>query len=205
MVRVSSIFVALLTLLTGCATYEYDLVQPSNLQTHIGTKTDTVLHLDPLEYHLRSYKDYLVMMIFNPTQDPIELLGPQSAAIDPNGTSHPLHGQTIYPNSNIKLVFPPPTPYVPWYGYGGYGPGYGYGYPYAYSGFPYGYGYYPYSAYPYYYAPFYGTPSYLAVYPEGSDTYLWDWNDQTEARINLVFKRNEKTFLDKFVFHRVKM
>src|SRR5260370_40593098 len=44
--RVASLFFALLcTLLTGCATYEYDLVRPEQFATHIGRQQDVKFSL----------------------------------------------------------------------------------------------------------------------------------------------------------------
>src|SRR5437588_11432062 len=45
--RVASLFSALLcTLLTGCATYEYDLIRPEQFATHIGRQQDVKVALD---------------------------------------------------------------------------------------------------------------------------------------------------------------
>src|SRR5437773_6141091 len=87
----------LLPLITGCATYEYDLIKPEKFATHIGRKQEVKVAVDPLEYRFISYDNRLVVKIFNPTDDPIQLLGGQSSAVDPKGESHPLRTQMIAP------------------------------------------------------------------------------------------------------------
>ena len=98
--------ILVLTLLTGCAHYEYDLIRPPELARHISRESDQVVAVQPLEYHLRTYDNVLVMRVFNPTDSPIELLGTQGAVVDPRGESHPLRERTIAPQSYIKLLFP---------------------------------------------------------------------------------------------------
>jgi hypothetical protein len=184
-----------LFLLGGCARYEYDLIQPAEHARHIGTRIDQVVVLDPLEYRLQSMDNRLVMRVFNPTDDPIELLGVRSSAVDPDGQSHPLRSQTIAPQSFIKLIFPPPRPRV--YDHG--------------SSFGFGVGIHS-SSYPYYHHHnrchfhdvAYDVPRYFAVYDE-SDSYFWDWKGTGEARIILVFRRGESELKHEFTFRRIKM
>src|SRR2546423_4948738 len=106
--RIASVL--LLTFLTGCTHYEYDLTQPPELARHIGSKSEVIVPRDPVDYRLRTYEDVLVMRVVNPTDDLIELLGDQSVVVDPRGQSHPLRRQAIAPHSYIKLRFPPPPP-----------------------------------------------------------------------------------------------
>src|ERR1700716_1246796 len=65
----------ILLLSSGCATYEYDLTRPEQFATHIGRKQDVRITIDPLEYRFRTADNRLVIRIFNPTKDPIELSG----------------------------------------------------------------------------------------------------------------------------------
>jgi hypothetical protein len=193
--------IILLITLTGCARYEFELVQPQELARHIATKTDQVVSIDPLEYRLQSMDGRLVMRIYNRTNDPIELLGSKSAVVDPRGQSHPLRDQTIAAQSFVKLIFPPMRPRVydtgPTFGIGvGYHTGayrsrgryrnrnY-YGDPYFASAYDYG-------------------PRYLALYDEG-DAQYWDWTGQSTARVSLVFRRGGKEFRHDFTFARRKM
>src|SRR4051795_790777 len=88
-----------LTLVSGCTHYEYELTQPPELATHIGTKSDAVLARDPLEYRLLTYENVLVMRVFNHADAPVQLLGNQSTVVDPRGQSHPLRNQAIAPQS----------------------------------------------------------------------------------------------------------
>src|SRR5881394_1297012 len=87
-----------LILMTGCARYEFDLVQPQDLARHIGSQSDETVRVDPLEYRMRAVENRLVVRIFNPTTDPITLAGDKSYVVDPAGQSHPLRAQTIAPD-----------------------------------------------------------------------------------------------------------
>src|SRR5438067_6143668 len=146
----------------GCAKYEYNLVKPTELSKHIGAGSDSVVSVDPLEYRLRTVDNRLVIRIFNPTDDVIELVGPKCSMVDPEGQSHPLRSQSIAPGSFIKLILPPPRPrvYDP-YGGGYWGPTVGVGVGYRVDACPYR----RYREYdPYWYDP---GPRYCAVYDEG--------------------------------------
>jgi hypothetical protein len=199
----------LLCLGTGCAHYEYNLVRPPELTRHIGTETDEVFTVDPLQYRLRTVDNRLVVRIYNTTDDPVELLGTRSTVVDPDGQSHPLRGQTIAAGSFIKLIFPPIPPRI--YDYGPtFGIGVGYGYHtavYPYHARP-GYHFHP--AYgppygPYWHDPALYGPRYLAVV-EGGDTTYWDWKGADgEMRLLLAFQRQGKEFRQEFVFRRQKM
>ena len=58
----STVLLALFCLLpVGCTHYEYDLSRPTELATHIGTKTDVIVTRDALEYRLIAYEDHLIM------------------------------------------------------------------------------------------------------------------------------------------------
>ncbi len=202
----SPVLVLLLVSAGGCASYEYDLTQPADLRRHVATKTDTIVPIDPLEYRLRTVDNRLVMRIFNPTDDAIQLLGERSTVVDPSGQSHPLRAQTMAPHSFIKLIFPPIKPYVydpgPTFGFGvGTHIGSAYG-PRCAPGF------YPYS--PYYYSrypsydSFYYEPRYLYVSDDVDNRY-WSWDGESDARMTLVFQRGDKQFTHELGFHRRKM
>jgi len=210
-----------LFLAVGCAHYEYDITRPADLAQHVGTKQDVTATLDPLEYRFRSYEDHLIVRIFNPTDDPIQLLGEQSAAVDPKGQSHPLHSATIESHSFVKLILPPPPPYVE-----PYGPtiGLGFGmsadagasrtdhpiyldvhgrgghFHHFHREFIGGWGW---NYWDPWYDDFYG-PRYYVLY-DGDDTTYWNWKGETEVRLALAFQHNDKTFRDEFEFRRVKM
>jgi hypothetical protein len=182
--RIVPLFLMILSI--GCAHYEYDLIQPSNLTTHIG-KNDKSFDLPPLSYTLRTVENRLVMRIYNQTDEPIRLLGSQSTVVDPKGESHPLVSQSIAPGSFIKLILPPMRPqYNP-------GPqiGIGVGGRFGHAG----------SIHQPYYP---SAPQYLQVY-EPSNAIYWDWKGESQAKLNLVFERGDKTFKHDFVFQRRKM
>ena len=190
--------VVLIPLLGGCARYEYDLVAPPELARHVGTKADEVVRLDPLEYRFRTVENRLVMSVFNPTSDPITLLGGQSYVVAPSGQSHPLRVRTIAPGAFIRLVLPPMRPY-----FRSSGPTFGIGLGVGISSRRYyGRGFYPGP----FHDPFWDEPRYYTYYDEADATY-WDWRGETDVRVNLVYQRagNSETFSDLFTFHRKKM
>ena len=184
-------------LLGGCARYEHDLVAPPDLARHIGSNEDAVVADAPLEYRLRSVEGRLVMRVYNPTQDPITLLGEKSYVVDPNGQSHPLRGQTIAPDTFVRFILPPMRP-----GYYQSNPtiGIGLGVGFSRARFDRRFG-------PPFYDPFYDEPRYYTFYDE-SDTTYWNWEGETSVRVHLVYQRGGKggeTFAHDFTFKRRKM
>ena len=209
---------SVLLLAVGCTHYEYDLTRPADFAQHIGVKEDVTMSLDPLEYRFRSYEDHLIIRIYNPTDDPIQLLGPQSSVVDPKSQSHPLRSATIESHSFVKLILPPPPPYVEAYG-PTIGVGFGMRAKSANDDHPiylmmdggrrfhrfhrefiggWGWSYWD----PWYYD--YYAPRYYVLYDENDTTY-WDWKGETEVRMALAYQRNGKTFRDEFEFRRVKV
>ena len=197
----------------GCARYEYDLISPQELARHIPAKTFTEAIVEqpdapPLRYEMTSYDNRLVLRIHNPGDEPIRLLGDQSTAVDPDGQSHPLRGQTIAAGTFVKLVLPPTPPQIvpsgPRFGIGiggafgggrhfrrGYGRRAGYGY-----GLGFG------SAFD---DPWYDSPRYYTVQDDGSGLY-WNWEGETPARLILVFQvAQDKPFTHEFTFRRKKV
>jgi hypothetical protein len=182
-----------LPLLTGCATYEYDLLKPEQFATHIPRKSEVKVTIDPLEYRFISYESHLIVRMLNHTDDPIQLLGGQSSAVDPNGESHPLRTQTIAAGTFIKLILPPPRPQ-----FRDEGPHIGLGFGvYGRAGRS---GFYD----PFYGSRFYDEPRYYTVYDE-ADNFYWDWNDESTARLLLSFQRGGETFRHEFTFRRRKV
>src|SRR5689334_10104893 len=106
--RTASFLLLYCTFCSGCATYEYDLTRPPDLAQHIANKQTISFPLDPLEYRMTTLDNRLIIQIYNPTDDSIQLLGPQSSAVDAHNQSHPFRSQTAAPKSFIKLILPPP-------------------------------------------------------------------------------------------------
>jgi len=183
--------VALLMLAGGCTRYEFDLVQPADLASHIGRDAQTVIKRDELEYRMQTVDSRLLMHVINSTDDPIELIGQESTAVDPAGQSHPFRSQSIAPHSYIKLIFPPMRPYYragPTFGLGvGIHAYHGHG---AYWGDG-------------WYDPFWDEPRYFAVVDE-TDTLYWNWEGEGEARVRLSYRRGREVFHHDFVFKRRK-
>ena len=177
----------------GCARYEYAIVSPPDVARHIGGDRDTVIGLLPLEYRFRSVDNYLVMRVFNPTREPVRLLGQESFVVDPHRQSHPLRGQTIAPGTYIKLIFPPPRPQLE-----PAGPSIGIGF-----GARYGYGSYRhgYWARDPFYDPYWDVPRYYTVYD--GDAMYWDWSGESDVRVAMVYQQaDRKPFTHEWVFRR---
>ena len=177
--RSVSCAVLAVTLVIGCARYEYDVVSPEQAAGHVGTKSDHRFTIDPLEYRLRTVDNRLVIRAYNPTGENVTLLGERSTAVDPEGQSHPLMTQTIAPGGSfIKLILPPPRPR-----FYRSGPTFGIGV---------GVGSYPHHHHHHRSAiddwPYDDGPHYMTVYDD-SDTYYWDWKGEGEARLSLVYTR----------------
>jgi hypothetical protein len=178
---------------TGCARYEYDIVNPPDLARHIGEKHDEVVQAGPLEYRMRSYESRLVVDVFNPTGDPVTLAGERSFVVAPNGQSHPFRTQTIGPSAFVKLILPPMRPY-----YRAGGPTIGFGVGVGLSRGRYGPGYSRFGAIGY------DEPQYFTYYDESDATY-WTWEGETDARVHLMYQAGGRELTHEFVFHRRKM
>src|SRR5262249_55916380 len=109
MKNVISIFVLLLV--SGCANFEYDITSPAESGQHIG-KAEVRFTRNPVEYRLQTAESRLIMMIYNPSDTPINLLGDKSSVVDQKGQSHPLRAVTIAPHSFVKIIMPPYRPQI---------------------------------------------------------------------------------------------
>jgi hypothetical protein len=165
--------------------YRFNLVQPQIADPEIGGDDWTIVKIDPLEYRLRADEGRLVMRIYNPTSDSIELLGHKSSVVDPDGQSHPLHSQVMTPETDIAYVFPPlrdtATGGEPEVGIG---------------------------------AGNFDTPGYIApsgyqaaspppIAPAAS-VYDFEWEGESDVSMTLVYSRGNSTFSQTLAFHRVK-
>lgn len=187
-----------LTVAGGCVHYEYDVVQPPDLARHVGTRQWESFRVDALEYRLRTSDDRLVMLVYNRGERTVKLSGPDSAAVDPRGESHPLQSRTIPRDSYVKLILPPPPPQVRSYGPTfGFGVGMGYtrrfGRPYG-DGLGFGSGMYD---------DF--EPRYYSVYDPNDRTYF-NWPGDSDLRLLLTFQaEGGEGFRHEFVLRRRKM
>ena len=187
--------------LVGCTTYEYDIVAPPELAQHIGTKQWVRAAQEPLEYRFITVESRLVMEIHNRTPDPVQLVGDRSVVVDPRGQSHGLRGQTIAPNSFVKLILPPMQARVE---RGGPSVGFGIGLGLGSAGYRGRRAYYPYGGVGYGVPLGYDEPRYYAVVDPNDSTY-WEWSGEGEARLTLVYDHGGgKTFTHQFVFGRRK-
>jgi hypothetical protein len=172
----------LLTLIcSGCETIEFDATpQGGGQSVRVTNDQDVQISLPPLQYRMRADEGHLIVWIENPTNVAVELVGDNSAVIDPQGDAHPLLDQMILPGAWIKAVFPPvyegpPPP----------------------AGNP--------SANP---INPYDRPGFISV-PDASQSEqsrdaTWQWDDELEIQLNLVFQRGQQQFQQQFSFRRVR-
>jgi hypothetical protein len=205
----SSLILSLLCLLAGCAHYEYEVVQPPELAGHVGDDAWVALRRGGgIDYRLRSYDNYLVMLVYNDGDTPVKLLGTDSFAVDPHGESHPMPSSTIPPGSYVKRIFPPPRPRVD-----PYGPSWSFGVGYVHAQHvsaatshpPHHSAWYPYP-YHYGYANHYYEPRYYTVYDVNDRTYF-NWPGGTSVRFLFAFAREgqEGVIRQELLVRRVKM
>lgn len=174
----------------GCARYEYDLMRPEAHARHIGAKTTDVFTIDPLEYHLVTVDNRLVMLVYNHTSDAVQLVGGMSYVVSPEGQSHPLRSVPVAPDSFIKMILPPLRPRVE-----RYGPSFGIGVGASSGGYHHGgvgVGVGTEIGDDYYYVP-----------DDGQE--YWQWTGESDVRLNMTYEQGDRTFSHEFVFHRKKM
>jgi hypothetical protein len=181
--RISSILV--LALAAGCRPATFDLQSP--VAAVITSEGPFAFSAPPLRYELQASEDRLVIKIWNDTDETILLQGAESAVVDPDGRSHPLQSQTMAGHSFVKLILPPPRPW----GTGG---------PVA---FEFGMSDYPAAACGNGYADA-GTAN--PVPAEPIETYdspiYWNWTGPEPVRLELVYRRGEATFTQRFVIRK---
>lgn len=105
---------ALLVLLTsalcavaGCANYRYDVVTESGSVAAVAKDRDLVVPAAPANLRLRQVESRCVLILENPTTQPITLDGAGSTIVDPRGESRAILSQSIAPGSFVKFVLPP--------------------------------------------------------------------------------------------------
>lgn len=91
----------------GCANYRYAVVSPDGQSRDVQEKLDLVIPAAPAELRIREFSDRCVIMIENPTSEPISLDGGQSALVDPSGETRAIANQLIPPGAFTKLILPP--------------------------------------------------------------------------------------------------
>jgi hypothetical protein len=98
-------------LCTACTDYDYT-VNPGGqaAATAIQPGNETRLDIPPLQYHMQTAGGRLVVFIYNPTPEPIKMVGSKSTVTDPDGLAHPMVSQLVPPNASIKMIIPPELP-----------------------------------------------------------------------------------------------
>ncbi len=185
--------IGLLLMTTGCTRYQFNLVQPADRATTITAKSDAHVAIAPLEYVLRASEGRLVMRIHNPTDESVQLLGVESAVVDPDGQSHPLPSMTILPQSHGRLILPPMRPR-----FRDTNPNIGFGVGIGVSGVD---SHDPHAAARLRHAA--SEPRYFDIY-SASDPIYWDWRGEGRARLLLVYDQSGQRIRHELVFDRVK-
>jgi hypothetical protein len=177
--------------LTGCRTYNYQIVQPTQAAATVAEQPVTA-NVDPLEYTFSRAGDRLAIQIHNPTEDRVTLVGQKSYVVDPTGQSHLLPGAVIAPRSHIILYLPPRPQRIEARSTGYVGVGFG-----AYHG-----GMGPYWGWGGYYDPLYYYGPTTTTY-EVPTPYDWKWGTGL-ARLSLLFERGQESFEHRFEFNRIR-
>jgi hypothetical protein len=188
-----------LALLGGCTNYAYDVTPPGTPTYRVPTDHFWTVQSGPVDFRFRTADNHLVVQVWNPGSDPVQIVGDKSAIVDPYGRSHAVRTQLIPPGAYARIIIPPVLetvaagPPVSFSvgvvgGYGGHGHGHWHGA--YYGGF---------------YDPFwYDSPPYYAVV--GGDQAYWEWDGAGgEARIILVVDQKGQQTTHEVRIMRVKL
>ncbi len=162
----------------GCESVGFEILEPHEFTGHISANRDTHFGMGGLEYPFQAAGGRVVAKIYNHQEIEVELMGDRSVVVDPSGESHPLHDQTIAPDSFIREIFPPfpPRDEEP-------GPAIHFG-------------------------VFYGqareTDQRVQYLDLDESAYHWEWNGATEVRITLVYLTSTKKLEHTFVIRKLK-
>jgi hypothetical protein len=100
----------MLLLVSGCAQYQYSIVEPARLARTIGEEGTRVTY-EPLEYDFAVRDGELSMAIANPTTEPLSIVAAKSYVVSPDGASHPVPvAGSIAPRSFVATLLPPEPP-----------------------------------------------------------------------------------------------
>jgi len=197
MKKLLSMLPCALLVMTGCARYQYAIVEPSHLGRTIG-QDGTRITYEPLEYDFAVRDGELSMAIANPAAQPVSIVAEKSYVVSPEGASHPVPvAGSIAPRSFTATLLPPQPPV--------YRSG---------PAFSFGFGIGSYSA------PFYGGPVvshsfgyhfYDSVYEGPREHYpanlpnYWTWKTG-RVRLRLTYEQGDtNTFSHDFVLERRKV
>jgi hypothetical protein len=198
--RMKTLFLNLpvaLLLMTGCARYQYALVEPSNLARTFKEKEPARVAYAPLEYDFAVRDDQLSIGIANPTPEPVTVLAGKSYVVSPDGASHPVPvAGSIAPRSFTAMVLPPQAPVYrsrPGFSFG-IGIGH-YSAPFHGPTLSHGFGYH------FYDSMYEGPREYYPVDPSN----YWTWKTG-QVRLRLTYEQGtNSTFTHEFLLERRKV
>jgi len=104
---------AVLLLISGCANYRYEITAGPGQTSEVLKDRDLVIPAAPAELRLRQVESRCVVLVTNPTTQPITIDGGSSTIVDPKGQSRAVASMLIAGNSYRKLILPPMRDYDP--------------------------------------------------------------------------------------------
>jgi len=109
----SSLLSVTLLLASGCTSYRYEITAGSGQTSEVLKDRDLVIPAAPAQLRLRQVESRCVVLITNPTTQPITIDGGNSTIVDPKGQSRSVASQLIAGQSFVKLILPPMRDYDP--------------------------------------------------------------------------------------------
>jgi hypothetical protein len=91
----------------GCTSYRYEIATPGGPSGIVEKAADLVIPAPPGEIRVRQVENYCVLMIENPSTQPITLDGGESTLVDPAGEARAVATQLVPPGAFTKIVMPP--------------------------------------------------------------------------------------------------
>jgi len=99
--------IALFLILSGCTNYRYDVLGADGSAVPVAKDRDLIVPAAPANLRFRQVESRCVLMVENPTTQPIALDGAASTIVDPKGESLAIASQLIAPGSFTKFILPP--------------------------------------------------------------------------------------------------
>jgi hypothetical protein len=180
--------------LTGCAKYQFHIVEPAAQAQLIERKHAADITIEPLHYQLQEIDKYLAIRIENPTDEPITILSERSYVVDPDNETHALRGGTIAPQSFVTFSIPP----LPYYRGAQSRFSIGFGVGTSYNVRQHHGGHHHHHHYDSYFHSYYWSPAWYA------EAYSWRWKTGL-VRLSLVGESSDGHFEHNFLFDRVRV
>src|SRR4051812_37122408 len=96
-----------LALTGGCTNYAYDVTPPGTPTYRVPSDQFWTVKSGPVDLRFRTSDNHLVVQVWNPGSDPVQIVGDKSAVVDPSGRSHAVRTQLIPPGAFARFIIPP--------------------------------------------------------------------------------------------------